>query len=151
MKLKKEVSAGGIIYKKPSSVEASAGKGVLWLTTQHSRHKGWTFPKGLVADTNPNETKEKAALREVKEEGGIEARIVNLQPVKVEYKYTFQEYLIDKTVYYYLMEYVSGDIKDHDWEVSDAKFLSQEEIVKILTYKEDLEAFEKTIKLFERA
>lgn len=143
MKLKQEVSAGGIVYK-PSDSE---GKKVLWLTTQHSQHKGWTFPKGLIGDTNPNETKEDAALREVREEGGIYCRIVNPQPVKVTYNYKFGGHLVDKTVYYYLMEYVSGDINDHDWEVSDAKFLPKEEIRKTLTYKEDLEAFEKILRL----
>lgn len=149
MKLKKELSAGGIVYKKPSSAEASAGKGVLWLTTQHSQHKGWTFPKGLIGDHDEDETKEEAALREVGEEGGIKAIIINPEPVKVGYKYKFGEFLVDKTVYYYLMEYVSGDIKDHDWEVSDAKFLPKEEIRKILTYKGDKEAFDKIITLFD--
>ena len=76
MKFKKEISAGGVIFKKIDGQ-------TLWLTTQHSQHKGWTFPKGLVGDRNIKETKEEAALREVKEEGGIETKIINPTPVRV--------------------------------------------------------------------
>lgn len=138
MKVKTEISAGGIVFKKN-----------LWLICQHSAHKGWVFPKGLVGDKDIGEKMETAALREVKEEGGIEAKIVNPNPVRVEYIYRLKEFLIKKTVYYFLMEYVSGDPKDHDWEMSEAKFITVEEMRKTLTYKSDKEAFEKTIKLMK--
>lgn len=141
MELKFEISAGGIVYKKE-------GNQILWLTTQHSLHKGWGFPKGLIGDKVENEPKEDAALREVEEEGGVKARIVNPQPVEVKYNYRFKEFFVKKTVYYFLMEYLSGDPKNHDWEVSDAKFLPEEEIKKILTYQSDKEAFEKILKIF---
>lgn len=141
MKLKKEVSAGGIVFK------TDGGK-TLWLTTQHSKHKGWSFPKGLVGDTDKDESLESAAVREVSEEGGISAHILIPDPIKITYKYRFRDFLIDKTVYYFLMEYVSGDIADHDWEVSDSKFLPQDEVKKILTFKEDREAYDKILALF---
>jgi 8-oxo-dGTP pyrophosphatase MutT (NUDIX family) len=141
MKFKKEVSAGGIVYKKE-------GDKVLWLITQHSQHKGWSFPKGLVGDEDKDEKMETAALREVREEGGIEAKIVNENPIEVKYKYQFKDYLIDKTVYYYLMEYLSGDPKDHDWEVAEAKFVEKEEAEKTLSFKTDKEAFAKAQSAF---
>ena len=131
---KTETSAGGIVYKKE-------GEKTLWLVTQHSLHKGWGFPKGLVGDKVREEPMEVAASREVKEEGGIEAKIVAKLPKPVSYMYRFQNYLIRKTVYYFLMAYVSGDPKDHDWEVSEAKFLTKEEVEKTLTFKSDKEAF----------
>ncbi len=143
MKYKKEVSAGGIVFKKEKDK-------TLWLITQHSQHKGWTFPKGVVGDLNKNEPMEEAALREVREEGGIVANVVNKEPVKVQYKYRFEDFLVDKTVYYFLMEYVSGDPKDHDWEMSDAKFLTKEEVQTTLTFKTDKEAFQAILKLFEK-
>ncbi len=43
------------------------------------------------------------------------------------------------------MEYVSGDPKNHDFEMSDAKFVSQDEVKKTLTYDSDKEAFEKIL------
>ena len=138
MQIKFQTSAGGIVYKKE-------GDKLLWLITQHSQHKGWTFPKGLVGDKDKNENKETAALREVEEEGGVKVKIVDPQPVTVTYAFKFGGYLIKKTVYYYLMEYLSGDPKDHDWEVIEAKFISEEEIRKTLSFKTDKEAFDKIL------
>lgn len=137
MKKIKQISAGGIVFKNN-----------LWLICQHSQHKGWVFPKGLVGDKKSNESMEKAALREVEEEGGIRARIVYDKPVKVGYKYFFKGNLIDKAVYYFLMEYMSGDTKNHDWEMSEAKFVTKEEIIKTLTYQSDQKAFEKVLDIF---
>jgi len=136
MSIINQVSAGGIVYKKSENL-------VFYLVCQHSYHKGWVFPKGLVGDKNKNEPLEEAALREVKEEGGIVARIVDPIPVKTNYQYRFQNNIIKKTVYYYLMQYLSGDPKDHDWEMSEAKFLREKEVKKILTYVSDRQAFEK--------
>ena len=140
MKFKKEVSAGGIVFKK-------GDENVLWLITQHSQHRGWGFPKGIIGDTKQNEPMEEAAIREVGEEGGIQAIIIYKDPVKVGYKYKMDDYLVDKTVYYFLMQYVSGDPKDHDWEVAEAKFVPEEEVMKTLSFKTDKEAFRKILLL----
>lgn len=140
MKIKTEKSAGGIVYKRN-------GKNVTWLVTQHSTNKHWSFPKGHIGDTNENEKMEEAALREVGEEGGIKARIVNDEPIAVSYTYRNGQSLIKKTVYYFLMEYVSGDPKDHDWEVSEAKFVPGGEVLRTVTFKTDKEAFQKILSL----
>ena len=142
MKIKHEISAGGIVFKKTKDR-------VLWLTTQHSQHKGWTFPKGLIADHHTDESMADAALREVEEEGGIKARIIKPNTVEVKYIYRWENYLVKKTVHYFLMEYISGDPNDHDWEVSEAKFMTEEEIIKTLTFKSDKEAFEKILMIFK--
>jgi len=139
MKHKTEISAGGVVFKKVADQ-------TLWLITQHSQHKHWGFPKGLVGDEDATESKEIAALREVREEGGVTAKIVNPIPAEALYKYTFEETLIEKKVYYFLMEYKSGDPKDHDWEVSDAKFVTEDEVRKTLSYKTEKEAFEEILK-----
>ncbi len=137
MKIIRQISAGGIVYKKNPNLQ--------WLICQHSQHRGWVFPKGLVGDENSTESKEQAALREVEEEGGIKAKIVENEPIKVFYEYQFDEKLIKKTVYYFLMEYVSGDPSSHDWEMSEAKFVTKEEVIKTLTYKSDQDAFKKVL------
>lgn len=136
-----QTSAGGIVYKK------QAGK-VLWLIGQHSQHKGWVFPKGLVADQHQNERLDDAALREVEEEGGVKAKIIKLLPSPVSYIYRFEGQLTKKTVYYFLMEYVSGDPQNHDWEMSEAKFVTEEEAMQTLTYPSDKQAFTAALKLF---
>ncbi len=142
MKHKTEISAGGIVYKKK-------GDQTVWLVTQHSQHKGWGFPKGLIGDNSRDEKKEEAALREVKEEGGVMVKIIDPNPICVQYIYTLKDTTVHKTVYYFLMEYVSGDPKDHDWEMLDAKFLTEYEVIKILTFKSDKEAFEKILRAGE--
>jgi 8-oxo-dGTP pyrophosphatase MutT (NUDIX family) len=153
MKTKKEVSAGGIVYKKEKGQ-------TLWLVTQHSWHKGWVFPKGLIGDKEKNEPMEQAALREVEEEGGVKAKIVDPAPAETEYSYRWkgsphgkdaaEEFLVHKKVYYYLMEYLSGDPKNHDWEMMDAKFAGADEVKKLLTYPADLKAFEELLARFKK-
>ena len=142
MKQRTEISAGGIVYKKE-------GDQILLLITKHSQYKAWSFPKGIIGDNVRNESKEDAAVREVAEEGGIKAKIINDQPIDVHYSYRFKEYLVTKTVYYFLMEYTSGDPKDHDWEVSEAMFVMEEEVKRTLNYKADQEAFEKILTLLK--
>lgn len=143
MKVVYHVSAGGIVFKKDKEQ-------TFWLIVQHSGHKGFVFPKGLVADKNSDETLEEAALREVKEEGGVEAKIVFKEPIKTQYQYRWQNQLIKKTVYYFLMEYLAGDPKNHDWEVSQAKFIGKDEVEKILSYRSDKEAFEKMLRIYQK-
>lgn len=138
MKTVNQISAGGIVYKK------EAGH-TLWLITQHSQHKGWVFPKGIVGDTNTGESMEQAAIREVEEEGGIKAAIVKKTPIETHYEYMWEGNLIKKTVFYFLMEYLSGEPENHDWEMMDAKFASVSEVKSTLTYDSDREAFEKLL------
>ncbi|MBI5127481.1 NUDIX domain-containing protein [Candidatus Roizmanbacteria bacterium] len=139
MKIINQTSAGGIVFKKEASQ-------ILWLITQHSQHKGWVFPKGLVGDKDSNESMETAAIREVEEEGGIKAKIINEKPVETHYQYRWAGDHIKKTVFYFLMEYQNGDPKDHDWEMMDAKFVPTDEVRKTLDYKSDKEAFENILK-----
>lgn len=136
MKIIYQISAGGIVFKKN-----------LWLVGRHSQHKGWVFLKGLVGDKDSEESMETAALREVKEEGGITAKIINHKPIKTGYEYEFNDTIIKKKVYYFLMEYVSGDTKNHDWEMSQVKFISEKAVKKILTYESEKTAFMEIIKL----
>lgn len=141
MKIIYQTSAGGIVFKKENNK-------TLWLVVQHSGHKGWVFPKGLVGDKVKNEPMRDAALREVEEEGGVKAKIVSKEPVKTFYQYRYQNELIKKSVFYFLMEYLSGNPKDHDWEVMEAKFIPTEKVGKTLTYPSDKQAFEKILQIY---
>lgn len=141
---KTEISAGGIVFKVDLSGIPK------WLIVQHSKHKGWIFPKGLVGDKIDGEEKEETAIREVEEEGGVKARICWKKPFTGSYIYFFQGQKIFKTVYFYLMEYLSGDINNHDNEVSDAKWLATEETEKLLSYTVDREIFRKAVDIQSR-
>ncbi|MDQ5954945.1 MAG: hypothetical protein QG583_873 [Patescibacteria group bacterium] len=132
--VQKETSAGGIVFKKNNDV-------FLWLIIQHSKARHWGFPKGHIGDKIPNEKMEEAALREVQEEGGISAQIISHEPFEINYSYKLHEEQRDKTVYYFLMEYISGDTANHDWEVEEALFIPSSEVIEMLSYPSDLKAF----------
>ena len=74
--MKQEKSAGGVVYRR------SDGK---FLIGKHSGYHKWVLPKGLV---ERGESQMEAAVREVEEEVGVEARIVEMSPIKtIEYWY----------------------------------------------------------------
>ena len=131
--MKREFSAGGITFNEQGQV----------LLTKHSQNKHWSFPKGLI---DLGQTTEEAALREVKEEGGIEAEIVDKVGYS-KYVYTLKGERIFKVVTYFLMKYVSGDPKDHDFEVEEANWYEPEEALKQLTFSQDKELFKKALEM----
>jgi len=123
-----QFSAGGIVYKKDPDLKI--------LVSQHSQHHGWVFPKGLIGDREKGEKKEITAVREVKEETGADVQIEKtLTPVT--YWFVMDDEKIKKTVYYYLMKYVGGDITDHDYEMEAVEWLNPDEVEKRLTYPSD--------------
>jgi len=147
MKIINQISAGGIVLKLITNHQSLVTR--LWLICQHSQHKGWVFPKGFVGDKDKNESNETAALREVEEEGGVKAKIINPKPIETHYEFKLNGLQVKKTVFLFLMEYVSGDPKNHDWEMSDAKFVTIDEVKKTLTYPSDKQAFENVLKLLK--
>ena len=129
LSMKIQFSAGGIVYKKENGE-------TFVLVSQHSRHHGWVFPKGLIGDHVEGENKEETALREVKEETGAEGKIIRaLNPIT--YWFVMDQEKIRKTVYYFLMEYVNGDITKHDNEMENVEWLPKNKVEERLTYKSD--------------
>jgi 8-oxo-dGTP pyrophosphatase MutT (NUDIX family) len=144
--MKKEFSAGGIVYQQPTTNNSQP----MWLICQHSQHKGWVFPKGLIGDTYTDESQEETAVREVEEETGVKAKIIKELPAPVSHWYVFKGEKRFKTVYYYLMEFVAGDITKHDHEMMDVKWVRQEEAMSTLTYKNDRNAFVQAVELYKK-
>jgi 8-oxo-dGTP pyrophosphatase MutT (NUDIX family) len=143
----REFSAGGIVYRKFEIRNRPEGARfeIRWLVCQHSQHKGWVFPKGLIGDKKDGESSEETAIREVEEETGAKAKILAKLKPPATYFYTWKGEKRFKTVYYFLMEYVSGDIGKHDMEMSAVEWWDEEKVEKDLTYKSDKEAFEQAL------
>jgi 8-oxo-dGTP diphosphatase len=142
--MKMQYSAGGIVFRSQKS-EVRSQK-FLVLVCQHSQHHGWVFPKGLIDE---GESKEEAALREVREETGIHGKIIkSLDPV--DYWFVLDNQKIKKTVYYFLMEYVGGDTKDHDHEMENVEWIGVEEVEKRLTYESDKKVWQIAKELIAR-
>lgn len=150
---KKEVSAGGVVYKigdGSATAEASADKQIFILLIQP---KGpnfgppagyWTFPKGLL--DHEGENKEEVAIREVREEGGVNAVIKESLGYIKFFRASKAFGNAIKFVDFWLMEYVSGDPSDHDNEVAEAKWVPMEEVLATLKFDHDKEVFKRAQK-----
>lgn len=149
-KIIQEYSAGGIVFRK-FEIRNSKFE-IKWLISQHAHHKGWVFPKGLIGDTeeNKHQTKEETAIREVKEETGIDAKIVNDTEIITKYYYYFEKQKYHKTVYFFLMEHLGGNFNDRDDEMMDVAWATEQQVKKTLTYQNDKTAFDKALKLFDK-
>lgn len=130
-KTKYETSSGGVVFKK-------VGNQFYILLSQHSFHHGWVFPKGLIGDKDEfkGQNKEETALREVKEETGAIGQI--LQPLDpIQYWYVFEGQKFKKTVYYFIMKYLQGDITKHDFEMENVEWVKTDNVMEKLTYPGD--------------
>lgn len=121
----REFSSGGVVYKKDK-----------WLVTRSAPSEiypksVWRLPKGWV---DKDESAEEAALREVKEEGGVEAKVIK----KIEtVKYFFTTPNKDKVlkfVTFYLMEWIRDLPEGFGEETSEIAWLPFDQAVKRLTY-----------------
>ncbi|HET7828283.1 MAG TPA: NUDIX hydrolase [Candidatus Limnocylindrales bacterium] len=91
----------------------------------------WTLPKGT---PNPNETTEETAVREVREESGLDVRIV--RPFdSIEYWFVQGRTRIHKTVHYFLMVPVGGDLDRHDHEFDEVRWIGFDEAPALLTFE----------------
>lgn len=56
---------------------------------------------------------------------------------------------VDKTVTFYLMEYVSGDPRNHGWEMEDALWCEYEDAMQMLAFEGEREALRKGLKIVD--
>ncbi len=88
------------------------------------------LPKGHL---DGDETPEQAARREVAEEAGVTAELVE-ELGDVCYRYDRRGRRVAKTVRFYLFRYVSGSVDDHDHEIEEARWMPLEQAARELTY-----------------
>lgn len=123
--MKQQTSAGGVVYRVVNGIPEV-------LISKHSGYHQWVLPKGLV---EPGEKLEETAVREVKEEVGVTAKIIQSLGEPESYTYVMNGEKIAKNVYYFLMEYVSGSEDLHDFEMEDVKWTSFEEAIELMGYE----------------
>jgi ADP-ribose pyrophosphatase YjhB (NUDIX family) len=128
-----QVSAGGVAFRqRDGQIEVA----IIQVDDR------WQLPKGLVDKGEAHET---AALRE---EAGLETELLGLID-KVEYWYYStrrgQRVRYHKLVYFYLLRYVSGDVSDHDQEVSEARWVGIDEAVEMLSFKSEKDIVQKAM------
>ncbi len=127
-------SSGGVIFRKTNNEIEVALIAI-------KNRKIWTLPKGLI---DRGESDEEAAIREIVEETGLYGKIIDLIGEKSYWFYIKGENIkCKKTVVYYLLKYLNGDLEKHSWEVDEAKwFLIDDAIVRV-NYKSDREVIQK--------
>lgn len=140
--MKREFSAGGIVFNSAGQILLVQTKS-LRAYQQNGHTEYWGFPKGHVES---GQTTKEAALREVEEEGGVMAEIIDKIGGST-YIYTRDGEKTFKIVTLYLMEYLSGDPKNHDHEVTDAGWFSPKEALEKLTFAMDREHLKKAMKM----
>jgi len=120
-------SAGGIVVRYES--------GQPWLVVGSRRRerdgRTWTLPKGT---PDGAETREQTAIREVEEETGLKVRITG--PLdSIEYWFVQSGTRIHKTVHYFLMEPVGGDLANHDHEFDEVRWIAFAQAPTMLTFE----------------
>lgn len=128
--MKRVFSAGGIVVR-----DFDGEKKVL--VTQHSGHHGWDFPKGHV---EKGEKSVDAAIREVEEETGVKAEVVE-KVGDTKYFYYEEKEKVFKTVVYFLMKYVEEGEATTAWEVSAKEWLPVDEVEEKLTFDDSKKLF----------
>jgi 8-oxo-dGTP pyrophosphatase MutT (NUDIX family) len=125
------LAAGGIVidYENPEPRV---------LLVHRPRYDDWSFPKGKL---DKGETVEAAALREVQEETGLSCRIIQKLAI-IRYLTEKKKRLRPKAVHYFLMEFVSGDIRVPGDEVDRADWFEFEEATRELSYEQDRKLLE---------
>ncbi|MFO7960540.1 MAG: NUDIX hydrolase [Nitriliruptoraceae bacterium] len=125
-------AAGGVVLR-----DGRDGREVL--VVHRVRHDDWSLPKGKL---DPDEPHVVAAVREVEEETGVRARVLEELSQVV---YAVPEGA--KRVRWYVMDHVEGDPADRpaDREVDVARWLAVHEAPGLLTYAADVDLLDEAL------
>ncbi|SRR5579885_1711074 len=140
-----EVSAGGIVYRRAPS-------GLEFVLIRPKGAHTWALPKGHV---EKNESSRDAAVREVREETGLEVGAV--EPLgDVSYIFSWRDQpgaqlvRIFKRVHFFAMEFAGGDPSNHDAEIDEVGWFPAAEALSRATYKDERNLIEKAIAVLSK-
>ncbi|HET7701472.1 MAG TPA: NUDIX hydrolase [Candidatus Limnocylindria bacterium] len=117
------VAAGGVVVR-------GVGDELEVVIAGRVSDRTWVFPKGT---PDGGESVEETALREVREETGLEVAIV--RPLgTIEYHFAVPGERVHKVVHFFLMRATGGDVSRHDHEYDDVRWVSVADARRMLTY-----------------
>ena len=163
---KREFSAGGVVFKRPEAQNPKSE--ILWLVTRTAPSKlypktWWRLPKGWIDNKKENipgpiasgvrkateEQLRKAALREVKEEGGVTGKVVSkVGTIKIFLNLKGEKIL--KFATFYLIEWQKDLSEGFGFETSDAAWLPFEDAYGRLKHKSEKETLKKAKKILDQ-
>jgi 8-oxo-dGTP pyrophosphatase MutT (NUDIX family) len=139
--VRREFSAGGVVVRR------LRGEWRLAAIRPGGKDKVWALPKGLIG---PGESAADAALREVAEETGLEARLVE-KLGDVRYVYTWEGERVFKVVSFFLLRYSRGRLgnlpAEFRHEVAEARWLPLKDAPQLLSYKGEREMAERALQI----
>jgi 8-oxo-dGTP pyrophosphatase MutT (NUDIX family) len=121
--VRREFSAGGVVLRR--------FRGRPFVVAVRPRPDVLALPKG---HPDEGESMVEAATREVREETGLAAELIE-KLGDVRYWYALEGERVFKVVSFYLFHYRSGSVRDHDHEVLSAEWLPLEEAPDLLSYR----------------
>jgi len=142
MRERRELSAGGIVYRR------SAGTIEVALIRTGKR---WGLPKGHVEE---GEGIQDAACREVLEETGLEGEVIG-KLGDISYRYTYKKAAgelvrVFKRVHFYLLRWSKGEVHGHDYEVDEARWFGLEDALEKLTYPTEQKMIRHAMAMIEK-
>ena len=134
--MRKEISCGCVIFDKATHSKV--------LIVYEKNRNFWGFPKGHIEE---GETEVQTALREVKEEVGIDVKVID-EKYRYAINYIIEDKQIDKTSIFYIAEPIDDNIKitNQEAEIEDSKWVTVEEAYKLLTFENSKEVLRKACK-----
>lgn len=149
MRTRFEHSAGGVVVKLPDGpagpppADLSDAQAAFDVVLASRRRRdgtlAWGLPKGLV---EPGEEPTVTAVREVREETGLEAVIV--EPLgDVSYFYVWEGERVRKKVTFFLMHATGGDIADHDHEMEEVRWFPLADAIDRADYRSERDVLER--------
>jgi 8-oxo-dGTP pyrophosphatase MutT (NUDIX family) len=135
VKTRTEVSAGGVVYRRSDDGVDVA------LAARRTRRGdlAWGLPKGLV---EPDEAPEETAVREVREETGLDAEIESSLG-DIRYFYVWEGVRVRKAVHFFLMHATGGDVSQHDHEMEDVRWFPLTHALRRATYRGEREVLQR--------
>ncbi|HVL90683.1 MAG TPA: NUDIX hydrolase [Actinomycetota bacterium] len=136
MKTSTATSAGGVVFDGDERVV------LLGHTTPNGKQR-WSLPKGAV---EAGETPEQAAVREVREETGLDAEIVaKAQTIDYWFVWAPDETRYHKYVHYFAMRMTGGDFSRRDDEAERVEWFSVEDALKACSYPNERATIRKAL------
>jgi 8-oxo-dGTP pyrophosphatase MutT (NUDIX family) len=137
-----EFSAGGVVVNDDAEA-------IVIVPTRRAADgsKVLALPKG---HPDGDETPQDAALREVREETGVRAEVVDALG-EVRYWYQRDGRRVAKVVRFFLLRYTGGSLDDHDAEVEDARWMPLAEAAKVLSYAGERDMASRALSRIARA